>query len=356
MFMQSSHPPERSLGDAIEQDLTTIEWCDQLGYSEVWVGEHLTAPWEPIPALDLVLAQAIPRTERITLCAGAYVLPFYHPAELALRIAQLDHMARGRFMCGIAAGSVPTDFSMTDVDGVAGVNRAMMHESFEIMRKLWTQRDEEWEYAGTYWTVRNPAHFLGYGPHVTPYQRPHPPIGVAGLSPRSETIRWAGEQGAIPLSLTFSVSYLKGHWDMMEEGAASAGRTCSRHDWRVIRTIFVAETDAEARAFVKEGLHARHWVESNFPLLRAFDWLKYLKHDPELPTDTVDVDYLIEHLWLVGSPGTVADKVRATQEALGGFGTLIVNKYDYGDQPDAYRRSLRLLAEEVLPAVDRLRS
>ena len=39
--------------------------------------------------------QAIPRTERITLCAGAYVVPFYHPAALALRIAQLDHMAQG---------------------------------------------------------------------------------------------------------------------------------------------------------------------------------------------------------------------------------------------------------------------
>jgi alkanesulfonate monooxygenase SsuD/methylene tetrahydromethanopterin reductase-like flavin-dependent oxidoreductase (luciferase family) len=353
MFMQSSHPPERAMADAIEQDLTTIEWCDELGAAEVWLGEHLTAPWEPIPAMDLVLAQAIPRTERITLCAGAYVLPFYHPGALALRIAQLDHMARGRFMCGIAAGSVPTDFAMTDVDGMSGANRSMMHESFEIMKKLWTERDSEWEYVGKYWTVRNPAPFLGYGPHVAPYQQPHPPIGVAGLSPRSETIRWAGEQGAIPLSLTFSTSYLKGHWEMVEEGAAAASRACDRSDWRVIRTIFVADTDAAARAWVRDGLHARHWMESNFPLLRAFDWVRYLKHDPEFPTATVDVDYLIDHLWLVGSPETVAEKVRETEAVLGGFGTLIVNKYDYGDDPEAYRRSLQLLADEVMPAVTR---
>ena len=38
---------------------------------------------------------------------------------------------------------------------------------------------------------------------------------------------------------------------------------------------------------------------------------------------------------------------------LGGFGTLVVNKYDYGDTPDAYRRSLELFANEVVPEVNR---
>ena len=33
-----------------------------------------------------------------------------------MRIAQLDHMARGRFMCGIAAGSVPTDLTQSGVE------------------------------------------------------------------------------------------------------------------------------------------------------------------------------------------------------------------------------------------------
>lgn len=352
MFMQPSHPPGRRIHEAVEQDLRIIEWCDELGYCEVWVGEHLTAPWEPLPACDLVLAAAIQRTSRIKLCAGAYVLPFYHPAALALRIAQLDHMAQGRFMCGIAAGSIPTDFSLLDVDLVAGQNRDMMHESFEIMKRVWTQSHSPWEYQGKYWTVKNPEPFLGFRPHLEPYQKPYPPVGIAGLSPRSETIRYAGEQGAIPLSLTFSVSYLKDHWAMMEEGAASAGRTCDRADWRVIRDVFVAETDREARAWVKSSLQATHWTDSNFPLLKAFDWTRYLKHDPGVPDETVDIDYLIEHLWLVGSPETVASRLRETHDALGGFGTIVVNKYDYGDTPDAYHRSLRLFAEEVMPAVN----
>ena len=46
-------------------------------------------------------------------------------------------------------------------------------------------------------------------------------------------------------------------------------------------------------------------------------------------------------------------KLIDTYDVLGGFGTVVVNKYDYGDTPVAYRRSLELLAAEVMPAVDR---
>ncbi len=350
MFMMPSHPPTRPVHEGIEQDLRTIEWLDQLGYAEVWVGEHLTAPYEPYPACDLLLAQAIPRTQRIILCAGAYVVPFYHPAPLALRIAQLDHMAKGRFICGIAAGSIPTDFAMLDIDGAAGQNREMMHEAVEIMLRLWSAGEEPWEYVGKYWTVRNPEPFLAFRHHMAPFQTPHPPIGIAGLSPRSETIRYAGEMGFLPLSLTFNAEYLRDHWKMVEEGAASTGRTCSRGDWRVIRDIFVAEGDREAKDWVRNSPWADHWREQNLPLLKAFDWIKYLKHDSSVADEDVDVDYLIEHLWMVGSPDTVAAKLRETNEVLGGFGTVVINKYDYGDSPDAYYRSLQLFVKEVVPA------
>jgi alkanesulfonate monooxygenase SsuD/methylene tetrahydromethanopterin reductase-like flavin-dependent oxidoreductase (luciferase family) len=242
-----------------------------------------------------------------------------------------------------------------NVDGAAGENREMMHESFEIMKRVWTEVDTPWEHVGKFWTVRNPEPFLGFRPHLSPFQKPYPPIGIAGLSPRSETIRYAGEQGAIPLSLTFSVTYLKDHWAMMVEGAESAGRTCDRGDWRVIRDVFVADTDQEARAWVKSSLQEKMWVEANFPLLKTFDWVKYLKDDPDVADDDIDIDYLIDHLWLVGSPETVLERLEETHEALGGFGTIVVNKYDYGDTPDEYRHSLELFAQEVMPAFNKNR-
>ena len=306
MFMQPSHPPEVSIYDGIQQDLQIIEWLDELGYSEVWIGEHLTVPWEPTPACDLIMAQALQRTKDIKICSGAYMLPFYHPAELALRILQFDHMAQGRFICGVAAGFSPTDVELLGLDFMATTNRDMMRESLEIMVKMWTEHvGEEWTYEGQFWTVHNSPPIMAYGPHLEPFQRPHPPIAVAGLSPRSDTIRFAGEHGYIPLSLTFNATYLKDHWTVYEEGAATTGAKTDRNDWRVVRDIFVAETDAEAKDWVRNGNHAAHWVHENLPTCAAVGWTEFLKHDPSVADEDVDVDYLVDNLWLVGSPETV---------------------------------------------------
>src|SRR2546422_8251585 len=38
---------------------------------------------------------------------------------------------------------------------------------------------------------------------IRPYQRPHPPIGVAGVSAKSETLVLAGERGYIQMSINF---------------------------------------------------------------------------------------------------------------------------------------------------------
>lgn len=349
LFLQSSHPPGRPLHDSIARDLDQIEWADRLGFAEAWLGEHLSAAWEPTPAQDLVIAQAIPRTETIDLCAGAYVLPFYHPAALAMRIMQLDHMARGRFKCGIAAGSIVTDFELLGVDAEAGEHRAMMAESLDILLRLFTEPFDEWRVDGKFWQVHNPPADPPYGPHLQPYQKPHPPIGLAGLSPGSDTLRMAGERGFLPLSLTFNAPYLRGHWDRVEEGAAASGRACDRKDWRVVRDVFVAESDEAARKWVREGNMGRHWREQNFPILERMGGKAFLKHDEDVPDEAVDVDYLIDHLFLVGSPDTVARRLAEVDATLGGFGTLLMNGYDWGDDPGPYRRSLELLAQEVLP-------
>ena len=56
-----------------------IRTADRLGYTEAWIGEHFTAPWEPNPAPDLLIAQALMQTKRIKLAPGAHLLPYHHP-------------------------------------------------------------------------------------------------------------------------------------------------------------------------------------------------------------------------------------------------------------------------------------
>ena len=328
-----SHPPERSLYDGHQWDLQVLRWADELGYKEAWIGEHHTSPWEPHPSPDLLVAQALLQTKNIRLGPGGFLLPFHHPAELANRVAMLDHLAQGRLNFGVAASGLPSDWAMFNVDGMAGVNREMTRESLDIILKLWT--DEPFDYKGKFWNVSKPDLMFGtLEPHIVPFQKPHPPIGVAGLSKNSDTLKLAGERGFIPMSLNLNPSYVARHWDSVEEGARKAGRTPYRGDWRMVREVFVAETDAEAMKLSAGGMMGRQMREYFLPLLGAFGFLEYLKHDPSVPDSDVTPEYCAEHNWLIGSPATVVEKLERVYDEVGGFGTLLVFCFDYsGTRP-----------------------
>jgi alkanesulfonate monooxygenase SsuD/methylene tetrahydromethanopterin reductase-like flavin-dependent oxidoreductase (luciferase family) len=353
VFMMPSHPPERSLRDGFEWDLDHIELCDKLGFSEAWIGEHFTAPWEPNPAPDILIAQALQRTKNIRLAAGAHLLPYHHPAELACRVAFMDHISQGRIMFGIGSGGLPSDWRLFNVDGMAGENRKMTREALEIILKLWSS-DGAFEYKGKYWTVNGIDPMFGtLKHHLKPLQTPHPPIGIAGLSPRSDTLEMAGEFGFMPLSLNLSREYLKDHWDSVVRGADKVGRVARRQDWRVVREVYIAETDAEARKLALNGMMGRAYREYLLPLFSQFRLLSVFKHDPSVPDSDVTPEYLCEHNWLVGSPGTVTQKLAQMYDESGGFGTLTVINFDFKDEFSAWSASQQALMQEVLPQFNR---
>ncbi len=74
------------------------------------------------------------------------------------------------------------------------------------------------------------------------------------------------------------------------------------------------------------------------------------KIDPSMPDDALDVDYMMEHLWIVGDPEECADRIRRLYESVGGFGMLLAITTD-SDNPEWDHRSLQLLIEEVGPRI-----
>lgn len=352
MFTMPSHPPERSFYDGQQWDLDVLRWADELGFSEAWIGEHYTSPWEPNPSPDLLIAQAIPQTSRIKLAPGGHLLPYHNPAELACRVAFLDHLAQGRFMFGVGSSGLPSDWKLFNVDGFAGENRTMTAEALDIILKLW-ESPEPFEYRGQYWNVDKIAPmFRTLEWHIQPYQTPHPPIGVAGLNLNSDTLKLCGERGFMPMSLNIHPNYAATHWAAVEEGAAKAGRTPSRRDWKLVREVFVADTDEEARRGALDGMLARCYREYLLPLFGDFGFTPLFKHDESVPDSDVTPEYLVDHGWLVGSVDTVVDKLGQMYDDLGGFGTLLMFTTDYSDNPEAWRHSMELLAKQVLPKVN----
>ncbi|MET4699207.1 alkanesulfonate monooxygenase SsuD/methylene tetrahydromethanopterin reductase-like flavin-dependent oxidoreductase (luciferase family) [Constrictibacter sp. MBR-5] len=354
LFTMPSHPPERSLRDGHEWDLQVLRWADEMGFTEAWIGEHHTAPWEPHPSPDLLVAQALMQTKNIRLGPGGFLLPYHHPAELANRVAMLDHISGGRLNFGVAASGLPSDWAMFQVDGMSGQNRDMTREALEIILRMWGP-EETFEHRGKYWSVDKPGTMFGFlKPHIKPLQQPHPPIGVAGLSKNSDTLKLAGERGFIPMSLNLNPAYVSSHWDSVEEGARRTGRTPQRSEWRLVREIFVAETDEEAWRLSVGGMMGRMMGEYFLPLLENFGFKEYLKHAPDVPDSDVTVEYCARHNWLVGSPATVAEKLEKVYDEVGGFGSLLVFGFDYAENPEAWRTSMGLIQSEVVPRVKHL--
>ena len=344
-----SHPPERPLHEAIEWDLQCIRWADELGYDEAWIGEHHTLDWEPVVAPDLVLAQAIQQTERIRLGAAGHLVTMIHPAALANRISQLDHMANGRLNLGAVISSAPPDHAFVGVTGGMTQSRRMTAEANDLMVKVWTS-EEPFSFRGEFWSC-------DYDPQVNwlrPYQAPHPPIAVPGLGPASDSIVNAGAKGYMPLSFNVAERLVDTHWAAYERGAASAGRTADRRQWHVLKDIFVADTDEEARRWSVESHFARFYTEYHLPLLESIGLKGHLKEDDSLPDSAVDVEYLADTCFIIGSPDTVVEKITKLYERLGGFGTLMLLSSDYADAPERWRRSLELLATEVAPRLAHL--
>src|SRR2546429_1148381 len=225
-FAMPLHPPGADPARTMEEDLEQLVTLDRLGFEEAWIGEHFTAMWENIPCPDLFIAKALALTKTLKLATGVSCLPNHNPLMLAQRIAQLDQMARGRFYWGVGSGGFPGDFELFGIDPKSGEQRGITGTVLDLILELWNDR-KPGLYESKYWRFRipEPQADIGLHLHLRPYQRPHPPIGVAGVSAKSETLVLAGERGYIPMSINFvPPRILRTHWDAVAAGAPRGGR------------------------------------------------------------------------------------------------------------------------------------
>lgn len=349
-FSMPLHPPGSDPARTMADDLDQITALDRFGYREAWIGEHFTSVWENIPCPDLFIAQALGRTEQIVLGTGVSCLPNHHPLMLAQRIAQLDQMARGRFAWGIGSGGFPGDFELFDVDTKALEQRQLTREVLETILMLWNDPQPGLvEHPRWRFRVPEPQADIGLELHLRPFQRPHPPIGVAGIGPRSDMLTLAGERGWIPMSINIvPTPILKAHWQTYEASAHGAGRTAHRSIWRIARDVYIGETTAQARRDVIEGVIGRDWREYFLPLLKKNNLLMAPKIDQSMPDEEVTLEYLCDNLWIVGDVDEVTAKLTKLYDDVGGFGRLLVIGHEWLPR-DKWRQSMMRLARDVAP-------
>ena len=203
-FMMPLHPPEKDRTQTFEEDVECVIWADELGFSEAWIGQHHTAGWEPIPSNDVFIAHMLPQTTNIRLGTGVTIITQHHPANVAVRLAYLDHLAKGRLNVGFGQGGVPTDWALFDLPDPR-TQGLMTLEAMDIVLKLW-QEEGPFEFKGDYWNIKldEKVPELGLGQVLQPYQKPHPPIAMSIVREESMAATTGGQRGFIPISINMA--------------------------------------------------------------------------------------------------------------------------------------------------------
>ncbi len=172
------HPPQLALA------------VEERGLDALFVPEHTHVPVheaEPWPAQAfaeqyknmfdnmIALTAAAAVTNRIKVGTSICLVTEHDPIVLAKQVASLDLLSGGRFVFGVGSGGRKEEMAH---HGVAYKDRwKVFRERIEAMKQIWTH--EEAEYHGEFVNfdlIRCPPR---------PAQKPHPPVLLGAIAPRS---------------------------------------------------------------------------------------------------------------------------------------------------------------------------
>ena len=352
-FTMPIHPPGRQLAETLEEDRELVLLADELGFTEGYIGEHVTDAAENITSPLIFIAWLLRETKRIRLGTGTVNLPNHHPAMVAAEVALVDHMAKGRFLFGISPGGLPSD---AEVFGNLDQDRtAMFVEAIDHILAIWSGAPP-YDLKGRFWnisTARTLIPALGQGTIAKPYQQPHPPIVVTAVAPFSKGVTPAAARGWDPISANFlQPQWVKTHWPNYVQGCEQGGGRpipgtggSPRASSSPTTGRPPSATRPIPRARITSTTVAVHQAQG----AGRANLFKTYKDQPD---EELDLETIVEQLVIYGTPDEVAEQILAFRAEVGDFGTLLYAGHDWMDKKLA-RRSMELMADKVMPAVNK---
>jgi limonene 1,2-monooxygenase len=336
IFLPPFHPNDEDPTLALQRDFELVEWLDQLGYDEAWIGEHHSGGYEIIASPEVFIAAAAERTKRIKLGTGVVSLPYHHPLMVAGRIVQLDHQTKGRCMFGVGPGLLVSDALML---GIAPDQlRDRLAESLGIIMRL---LDGEVVTHKSDWFELREGRL-----QLRPYTRPRPHVAIASaITPTGGTLAGRHGLGLLCVAASSPAGYdvLDVNWGIANRIAAEHGQRMDASDLRLLAPIHVAETREQAVANVQWGfdkyLHYSYSLRPEGPAAIG------------LPT-SITLDN-VEELNRTGkaSIGTPDDAVAMLErfwQKTGGFGCILTLAHNWANF-EATKKSYELFMRYVMP-------
>jgi alkanesulfonate monooxygenase SsuD/methylene tetrahydromethanopterin reductase-like flavin-dependent oxidoreductase (luciferase family) len=355
-FTMPVHPQQRDWIETLQEDREAIILADRLGFYDAFVGEHLTDACENVTNSLLFHATLIEATKNIKLATGTCNLSQIHPVVIAANVAMFDHLAKGRFIMGVSAGALTSD---AEALGLLDEDRnKMFAEAIDVILAIW-ERDPPYDIdlpnnRFKVSTSRTKAFDLGVGYMPKPFQKPRPEIVGTVVAPFSPGVVLMGKRDFHPLSANFLLArHMKTHWQNYAKGKAEAGQKANVADWRVARTIFVADDDKTALRYGREDANSpyRFYFEQMQGKMKRGNRLYVFKSHKEQPDEEITHDYVMDNCVIHGTVNKVVDAILAMREEIGDFGELVYAGMDFVD-PALGKRSMQLMAEEVMPRVN----
>ncbi|MEK7946823.1 LLM class flavin-dependent oxidoreductase [Pigmentiphaga sp. YJ18] len=355
-FTMPLHPLHRNPTETLQEDREAIILADRLGFHDAFVGEHLTDQAENVTNSLLFLATLIPVTTQIKLASGTSNLSHSHPTLLAAQAAMFDHLAKGRFIFGISPGALASD---AEALGILDQDRnRLFAEAIDVILAIWEKNapydidlpDNRYKVT----TATTSAFEIGRGIMPKPYQRPYPEIVGTVVAPFSKGVVAMGRRDFHPMSANFLLAHwLRSHWDNYAEGKRSVGVEPDVADWRIARTIFVADDDATAQAYGKRDANSpyRYYYKQMLTKMKMSNRHVIFKKHRDEDDSAVTLDRLVDELVIAGTVDEVVDQILALRETAGDFGEIVYAGMDMVDKAMAYR-SMELMATQVMPRVN----
>jgi alkanesulfonate monooxygenase SsuD/methylene tetrahydromethanopterin reductase-like flavin-dependent oxidoreductase (luciferase family) len=266
----------------------------------------------------------------------------------------LDHILKGRFILGISPGGLMSD---AEVFGNYQKDRnAIFLESINMVLEIW-KGEAPYNLSGQFFNVSTGKTMIpeiGQGSILKPYQKPHPPIVVTAVAPHSKGVTEAAKRGWTPISANFLLpEWVKSHWPKYVEGREAVGAKANASEWRVAKSIFVADDDKVAARYAHsaEGPYHFYFRQLVRKLVGFGGRSNLFKTDQSQPDSEITPDTVTKKLVIAGSVNSVVDQILAFREQVGDFGTLLYPCHDWQD-PALGRRSMQLMAEQVMPRVN----
>ena len=343
-FFQAA--PGQRHEDIIRNELTQVEWSEELGFDEVWFTEHHFIDYGLSVDPATLASAAASRTRRVRIGLAAAILPFHHPLRLAEQMALVDIISDGRLDVGVGRGNRPAEFAGYRVPQQE--SRERFDENVDVIQRGWTE--ERFSYHGRFFS------FDDVRVIPKPVQRPHPPLYQVCVT--KDGIENTALRGWPMLnSVLFGpVDQLLTNRDTYVNTLDKAGRTPDEiaallARWGVSRQIYVADTDAKA---LEEAKAAELWYQDSF---RRFVIPERIEdaHPTLQPGFRAMAERLGKVTWeglvaetlAFGSPDTVARHIEYMRSI--GVGQILCWMNFGGLAQDKIRRSMELFAREVMP-------